>query len=73
LRAMEAKQFEAAVAAIKEKGILSGLRVEQKQVPGCPDTDTLGLDRRRDECHFSDEGLSRAAELWLSTLVANRS
>jgi hypothetical protein len=28
---MEAKQFEAAVAAIKEKGILSGLRVEQKQ------------------------------------------
>jgi hypothetical protein len=27
---MEAKQFEAAVAAIKEKGILSGLRVEQK-------------------------------------------
>jgi Carbohydrate esterase, sialic acid-specific acetylesterase len=36
-----------------------------------PDTDMLGLDLRRDECHFSDEGLDRAAELWLAALLTN--
>jgi len=33
-----------------------------------PDLDTLGLAERYDGCHFSSEGLERAAELWLAVL-----
>jgi len=35
-----------------------------------PDTDTLvGADLRRDGCHFSGQGLDRAAQLWAVTLA----
>lgn len=33
-----------------------------------PDLDTLGFAERYDGCHFSTEGLDRAAELWLAAL-----
>ena len=33
-----------------------------------PNTDILGLCYRYDGCHFSDEGLERAADLWLEAL-----
>lgn len=42
----------------KESGVLEG-----------PDTDTLGLAERYDGCHFSKEGLQRAAELWLQAIT----
>jgi hypothetical protein len=35
-----------------------------------PDTDTLGLSERYDGCHFSTEGLERAAELWLQAIMS---
>jgi hypothetical protein len=35
--------------------------------PG-PDTDTLGLSKRFDGCHFSREGLDQHAAMWLVTL-----
>lgn len=35
-----------------------------------PDTDTLlGANLRQDGCHFSTQGLERAAELWANTIV----
>jgi len=37
--------------------------------PG-PDTDALGPDMRFDGCHFSGEGLDRAADLWIEALTA---
>jgi len=40
-------------------------------LPG-PDLDTLGLADRYDGCHFSTEGLERAAELWLGALKPAR-
>ena len=33
-----------------------------------PDTDALGFAERFDGCHFSTEGLDRAAELWLDAI-----
>ncbi|MGH8666655.1 MAG: sialate O-acetylesterase, partial [Burkholderiales bacterium] len=36
-------------------------------LPG-PDTDSLGFAERYDGCHFSTEGLDRAAELWLHAI-----
>ncbi len=41
-------------------------------LPG-PDTDSLGLAERYDGCHFSTEGLDRAAELWLQVIRTSRS
>ncbi len=35
-----------------------------------PDTDVLGFSERYDGCHFSTEGLDRAAALWLEALRA---
>lgn len=35
--------------------------------PG-PDTDTLGLTKRYDRCHFSGEGLDLHAQMWFRTL-----
>jgi hypothetical protein len=35
-----------------------------------PDLDTLGFAERYDGCHFSTEGLDRAADLWLDALMA---
>lgn len=35
-----------------------------------PDLDTLGFGDRYDGCHFSTEGLDRAAELWLESIMA---
>lgn len=35
-----------------------------------PDTDTLGRALRYDGCHFSTDGLDRAAELWQQALAA---
>ena len=35
-----------------------------------PDLDTLGFADRYDGCHFSTEGLERAAELWLAAINA---
>ena len=34
-----------------------------------PNTDTLGLEYRFDGCHFTDEGLQRAALLWVEVLT----
>lgn len=34
-----------------------------------PDTDALGPDMRFDDCHFSGEGLDRAADLWIEALT----
>ena len=34
-----------------------------------PNTDTLGLEYRFDGCHFTEEGLRRAALLWLEVLT----
>jgi hypothetical protein len=33
-----------------------------------PDFDTLGFADRYDRCHFSTEGMERAADLWLAAL-----
>jgi hypothetical protein len=41
------------------KGVLAG-----------PDLDILGFADRYDGCHFSTEGLERAADLWLAALKA---
>lgn len=38
-----------------------------------PDTDTLGPELRFDGCHFSNEGLARAAVLWADCLESQRS
>jgi hypothetical protein len=35
--------------------------------PG-PDLDTIGLDQRWDGCHFSIQGMDRAAELWFEAI-----
>ena len=35
-----------------------------------PDLDTLGFGERYDGCHFSTEGLERAADLWLAAIEA---
>lgn len=35
-----------------------------------PDTDSLDFSARYDGCHFSSEGLERAAELWLQSIVS---
>jgi len=40
-------------------------------LPG-PDLDTLGFADRYDGCHFSTDGLERAAELWLGALKPAR-
>ena len=40
-------------------------------LPG-PDTDALGFAERYDGCHFSTEGLDRAAELWLNAIQAGK-
>ena len=40
-------------------------------LPG-PDTDTLGFADRYDGCHFSSEGLERAADLWWAAISRNR-
>jgi len=36
-----------------------------------PDTDTLGLIYRFDNCHFNDEGLNKHAKLWFKVLYPN--
>ncbi len=40
-------------------------------LPG-PDTDALGFAERYDGCHFSSEGLERAAELWADALTTTK-
>jgi hypothetical protein len=35
-----------------------------------PNLDALGFAERYDGCHFSTEGLERAADLWLDALQA---
>lgn len=42
-----------------DKGVRSG-----------PDTDVIGVDQRWDGCHFSTDGLRKAAELWFEILAA---
>jgi hypothetical protein len=37
-----------------------------------PDTDLLGFAERYDGCHFSNEGLERAAESWLAAIQTGR-
>jgi hypothetical protein len=37
-----------------------------------PDLDTLGFGDRYDGCHFSTEGLDRAADLWLRAIETER-
>jgi hypothetical protein len=37
-----------------------------------PDLDTIGIEARSDGCHFSGEGLDRAAGLWLESLERSR-
>ncbi|MCC6532905.1 MAG: hypothetical protein IT531_10175 [Burkholderiales bacterium] len=39
----------------------------ERILPG-PDTDVLGFGERYDGCHFSTEGIERAAELWLQAI-----
>ena len=35
-----------------------------------PDIDEIGLEGRHDGCHFNEQGLQRAAELWLGAIAA---
>jgi hypothetical protein len=39
-------------------------------LPG-PDTDSIGVEHRRDGCHFSTSGLDLAAQAWFEALVAH--
>ena len=49
VRAMESGQLSAAVSALKEKGVLSGKRIERREVGGPGEFETM-----------TDEGLERA-------------
>src|SRR5262249_41752353 len=48
-----------------QQGLATGSR---DILPG-PDTDSVGLEHRRDGCHFSASGLDLAAQAWLEALV----
>jgi hypothetical protein len=37
-----------------------------------PDTDKLGFADRYDGCHFSTEGMERAADMWLEAIGAGK-
>jgi hypothetical protein len=41
-----------------------GLRDPADRIFGGPDTDALGFGERYDGCHFSNEGMEKAADLW---------
>lgn len=52
------------------RGAQGGLVDPPSRILAGPDTDALGLAERYDGCHFSSEGLDRAAALWLEALRA---
>lgn len=53
------------------RGAQGGLIDPSLRILAGPDTDALGFAERYDGCHFSTEGLDRAAALWLEALRAN--
>ncbi len=44
-----------------------------KSIFAGPDTDTIGLDERWDDCHFSITGLEKAAQLWFNAVTRHQS
>lgn len=54
------------IRRVIERHVDSGL--EDRILPG-PDTDSIGMSGRSDDCHFSAEGRKRAAQLWVSALL----
>ncbi len=54
------------------RGAQSALVASDLSILAGPDTDALGFAERFDGCHFSSEGLDRAADLWVEAIGSAR-
>jgi hypothetical protein len=51
-----------------QKNLIS---IRDRILPG-PDTDTIGIEHRRDGCHFAASGQELAAHAWFKAITAGR-
>jgi hypothetical protein len=47
------------------------ISIRDRILPG-PDTDTIGIEHRRDGCHFAASGQELAAQAWFKAITAGR-
>jgi hypothetical protein len=58
-------------AAEIRRGQKKVISIRDRILPG-PDTDLIGIEHRRDRCHFSASGQELAAQAWFKAITAGR-